>query len=76
MKFLCAVILSLSLLGCANNTPQIIYKTEYQRVEVPVLYKLERPERPIYTSSDSSPSYLLKLLKYTSTLEVIIDEHK
>lgn len=61
------------LMGCAK--PQTIYITEYQEVEVPVVYKLQRPKRPVYLSTDTTPVYLLKLIEYTRSLEVIIDEH-
>lgn len=76
MRLLCAFILSLSLLGCSSVEPKIVYKTEYQIVEVPVTYKLDRPDRPKYTSNDNAPSYLLKMIQYTNILEIIIDEHK
>ena len=60
-------------MGCAK--PQTIYITEYQEVKVPVVYKIDRPKRPMYTSNDTAPSYLLKLKQYVMTLETIIDEH-
>jgi len=74
MKVISTCILCCMLLmGCAK--PQTIYITEYQEVEVPVVYKLQRPKRPVYLSTDTTPVYLLKLIEYTRSLEVIIDEH-
>ena len=76
MKLISICLLSiLCLSGCASNKPEIIYKTVYQEVKVPVVYKIDRPKRPMYTSNDTAPSYLLKLRQYTMTLETIIDEH-
>ena len=69
------VVLGLVLLGCSAK-PRMITETEIVKVNVPVVYNLERPERPKFTTEDTSPSYLLKLLEYVETLEVIIDEHK
>lgn len=69
------VVLGLMLLGCSAK-PRMITETEIVKVNVPVVYSLERPERPKFTTEDTSPSYLLKLLEYVETLEVIIDEHK
>ena len=68
-------VLGLMLLGCSAK-PRTITETEIVKVNVPVIYNLERPERPKFTTEDTSPSYLLKLLEYVETLEVIIDEHK
>ena len=66
--------LLLSLVGCSTKTPDTIYKTEYQEVKVPVVYKQQRPQRPAYLSDDTAPTYLSKVLEYTTVLEVIIDE--
>lgn len=66
-------ILLVLLVGCSK--PQIMYRTEYVTVEVPVVYKIDKPARPKYTSKDTAPTYLLKLMEYTKTLEVIIEEH-
>ena len=68
-------VLGLMLLGCSAK-PRVITETEIVKVSIPVVYNLERPERPKFTTEDTSPSYLLKLLEYVETLEVIIDEHK
>ena len=68
-------ILGLMLLGCSAK-PSVITETEIVKVNITVVYNLERPERPKFTTEDTSPSYLLKLLEYVETLEVIIDEHK
>lgn len=61
-------------LGCAKQ-PEVIYKTEYVEVSVPVVYKLDRPKRPSYTKTDTAPTYLLKLIEYTKVLEAIVDGH-
>ena len=77
MKLISICLLSiLCLSGCASNKPEIIYKTVYQEVKVPVVYKIDRPKRPKFTTEDTSPSYLLKILEYVKSLEIIIDEHK
>ena len=68
-----SLLLCILLMGCAK--PQTIYITEYQEVKVPVVYKIDRPKRPMYTSNDTAPSYLLKLKQYVITLETTIDEH-
>ena len=76
MNFLIKLIsisLCFMLIGCTK--PEIIYKTEYKEIKVPVVYKIERPNRPIFKSTDTTPIYLLKVLEYTQTLELIIDEH-
>ena len=67
-----AIFLSL-LAGCATKEP--IIRTEYIRVEVPVVYTLERPSRPEFTGKKSTPGYISEVLNYTEMLEVIIDEH-
>lgn len=72
MRLISICLLSiLCLSGCASNKPEIIYK----EVKVPVVYRIDRPKRPLYTSSDNAPSYMLKLRQYIITLETIIDEH-
>ena len=68
------VLLVLLMVGCATK-PRTITKTEIVEVKVPVVYKLERPERPRFLQNDTVPSYLNKLVRYTEKLEVIIDEH-
>ena len=70
-----AILLALALVGCATTKPRTITKTEIVEVKVPVVYKLERPERPRYLPEDTVPTYLNKLVRYTEKLEVIIDEH-
>lgn len=67
------IFLCLLLIGCSK--PEIIYKTEYKEIEVPVVYKIERPNRPVFKSTDTTPIYLLKVLEYVQILELIIDEH-
>ena len=74
MKWISVCLLSFFLFGCASK-PEVIYKTVYQEVKIPVVYKIDRPKRPIYTSKDTAPSYMLKLRQYVITLETIIDEH-
>lgn len=66
-------LLCFALIGCTK--PQVQHHIEYVEVKVPVVYKLDKPVRPKYTSKDTAPTYLLKLIEYTKTLEVIIDEH-
>lgn len=73
LKVASIALLSAVLLGCSR--PQIQHHIEYVEVKVPVVYKLDRPVRPKYTSKDTAPTYLLKIIEYTKTLEVIIDEH-
>jgi hypothetical protein len=46
-----------------------------KEVDVPVAVKINKPDRPIYTSNDSMLTYLIKVIEYTETLEVLIDEH-
>lgn len=71
-SWLCVIVLLLS--ACASK-PNIITKTEYVEVKVPVVYHIEKPERPKYLKTDTIPVYLNKLVRYTNKLEVIIDEH-
>lgn len=75
MKISSVCLFLLLLVGCAKE-PQIVYKTNYQEVKIPVVYELERPKRPKYTINDTALSYLLKLKQYTITLETIIDKTK
>lgn len=77
IKDIFAVLLFSLLLGCTSKVqPEIVYRTEYQKVNVPVIQKLNRPNRPIYTDKDTLPGYLSKVLHYTKSLEVIIDSTK
>ena len=77
MKIISISIFScLLLMGCGfKDYPETVYRTEYQEVKTPVVCKQQRPKRPVYQTTDAVPVYLLKILEYTSTLEVIIDEH-
>lgn len=76
MKLISIGLLScILLLGCSTKQPDVIYSTKYQEVKVPVVYNLQRPNRPVYQTTDAVPVYLLKILEYTSALEVIIDEY-
>ena len=76
MKVTSICILScLLLMGCATtDNLQTVYRTEYQEVKTPVVYKQQRPKRPVYLSTDTAPTYLIKILEYVGVLEVIIDE--
>lgn len=60
---------------CGCSKPTVQHHIEYVEVKVPVVYRLDKPVRPQYSSKDNAPSYLVKLLQYTKTLEIIIDEH-
>lgn len=75
MRWISICLLSFFLFGCASIKPEVIYRTEYQEVKVPVVYKLQRPKRPVYLPTDTTPVYLLKLIEYTKLLETIIDKH-
>ena len=66
------IVLILMSVGCAAKEP--IIHTEYVRVEVPVVYKLERPSRPEFTGKKSTPGYISEILTYTEMLENIIDK--
>jgi hypothetical protein len=61
------------LLGCSK--PTVLYKTTMKEVDVPVAVKINKPDRPIYASNDSMLTYLIKVIEYTETLEILIDEH-
>ena len=67
-------LVAILLSACATK-PNIVTKVEYVEVKVPVIYKIDRPERPRYLKTDTIPVYLNKLVRYTHKLEVIIDEH-
>lgn len=74
-KRISVLLLGLALMGCTASKPRVITQTEIVEVKVPVVYRLERPDRPRFTSEDTVPTYLNKLVRYTEKLEVIIDEH-
>lgn len=75
MKKVLFILIPFILIGCTTTKePTILYKTEFKEVKVPVMYKLNRPNRPKYTKDDNEVSYLLKLIKYVKELEVIIDK--
>ena len=61
------------LVGCCK--PNIEYVTKYQEVKVPVVYRIDKPNRPVYLPTDTAPVYLLKVLEYTELLEILINEH-
>ena len=67
-------LLTTLIVSCSAK-PTILYKTEYKEVKVPVIVKIDRPERPKYLSTDTNPSYLLKVVTYTKKLEVLIDKN-
>jgi len=71
-KFVPSIPLLL-VLGCTN--PEVVYRTEYIKVEIPVVFKLERPDRPKFDINKSIPEYISDLITYTEILEVIIDNH-
>ena len=66
------ILLIMLLTGCTTTSENVIVRTEYVRVEVPVVYKSNRPARPI-KAGKSAPEYLSDVLTYTETLETIID---
>lgn len=68
-------ILLIAMLLCGCSKPIVQHHIEYVEVKVPVVYRLDKPARPQFSSKDTAPSYLVKLLQYTKTLEIIIDEH-
>lgn len=72
-RLLIILVFLLALSGCATREP--ITVTEFVTVEVPVICKIDRPNRPKYIDSQSVPTYLSKLITYTEVLEMIIDEH-
>lgn len=72
-KGISILVLSLCLIGCSVSEPT--YKIKYEQVEVPVIVPIDKPNRPIYSNTDSVPTYLLKVLEYTNILEVLIEEH-
>ena len=73
MRLISIIALILVVSGCATPRENVIIKTEYKTIEVPVMYHLERPDRPKRTSGMSIPEYLISVLKYTEKLEYIID---
>ena len=72
-KLFILILVLFLITGCTSTNSEIIYKTEYIIVEVPVMYKLERPDRPKLENYYSIPDYLAGILTYTEILEVIID---
>ena len=46
MRLISVLALMLILSDCATPKENVIIKTEYKIVEVPVMYKLDRPELP------------------------------
>ena len=66
-------ICDIRLSGCPTPRENVIIKTEYQMVEVPVMYNLECSDRPKKQTEMSLPEYLVEVLIYTETLEYIID---
>ena len=72
LKINTILILLLIVAGCSNK---VHTKIETVEVKVPVVYKIDRPNRPRYMPDDTIPSYVNKLITYTEILEVLIDEH-
>ena len=64
--------------GCAPKCEPClpIIQTEYKTVEVPVVYSLKRPARPVKASDQPIPLYLNEILTYVKTLEATIDGTK
>lgn len=61
-------ILLLLLTGCGKTE----YVTEYRDIYVPIKTKIVTPNRPLYEETDTTYSYLLKVLDYTKVLEYTI----
>jgi hypothetical protein len=68
------LIFCISLYGCATKD-NIITRTEYVEVYKPVVVEIKLPDKPKFKSSESTPTYLAKVLNYTRHLEFIINEH-
>lgn len=66
IKLMLIVVL---LFGCSKTE----YVTKYKEVNIPVRVKINKPNRPNYTSTDNSYTYLLKVLDYIKVLEYTID---
>lgn len=65
--------------GCGNKQVHIcepIIKTEIVEVLKPVVYTLNRPNRPVYDPSKPLPIYQEEMNAYTTELEGIIDGTK
>lgn len=78
IKLVSAIAVVLLLVSCTSKpkpTIDIVYKTKYVEVPVIVSYPIIKPNRPKQLKNDTMPSYLLKVLTYTKTLEILIDEH-
>ena len=73
MRLISVLALILILSGCATPKENVIIKTEYKTIEVPVMYKLDRPELPEWTDDMSAPEYLAVVISYLRKLEHIID---
>lgn len=74
MKIISILIVCMLSFGCSIQRTPEVYKTEYFEVLTPVVHTIDRPDRPVYTDSDSVHTYLLKVLEYTEILEILIDE--
>lgn len=70
---ICNIIYVLLLIGCSK--PNVIYKTDYKKVNIPVMASIEKPNRPVYTKEDNTITYLNKVLEYTEILETIIETY-
>lgn len=63
-----SICIILFIVGCSSTK----YITEYKDVYIPVRVKLDKPDRPVYETTDNIYTYLLKVLDYTKVLEQII----
>ena len=74
---LSSLLLGIVLLtGCATTEPErVIYKTEYQEVYVPVMYKLTRPPTPAWDeeNGETLEAFIQRYVTYTKRLEAKID---
>lgn len=73
MRVISALLLCFFLVGCVSK--EIVFETEYVMVEVPVLFKIERPSRPVL-GDKTLPGYIYEIIVYTEKLETIIDSYE
>jgi hypothetical protein len=66
--------ITITLLSACTTAQRPMIHTEYVTIEIPVVYKIERPDRPKLLDK-AIPIYLSELLTYTGILELIIDSH-
>jgi len=68
------IVLMIFFSGCVSTQPQII-RTEYVRVEVPVVYPIEKPDEPECNNEMPEPECLNIILTYARRLKLIINEY-